>query len=209
MEVSKAPASRNECTYGLLADVVECVGCCVNNLTLDLVGPASVVPQATSGSGNVNVLGHGESLAIVESLDSGKEVDVLQEEVGKLNEKLSAVLRCLLPPWTVEGLAGGLDSDIDILLGRLLDGCDDLFCGRVDDLEGLAVNGLDKLVVDEAVPRVRSWRKQWSPEDRKPIVPTYRPVGWSYSPVWGVLSFTETSDMIVIANWVSEKTKCE
>lgn len=92
---------------------------------------------------------------------------MLQEEIGKLDKKLSAVLRCLLPPWAVEGLAGGLDSDVDILLGRLLDGCDDLFCGRVDDLEGLAVNGLDELVVDKAVPRVRSCGLEWG--SRTPV----------------------------------------
>lgn len=51
--------------------------------------------------------------------------------------------------------------------------------------------------------------KSGAPEDRSLVVSTYRPVGWSYSPVWGVLIFTESPDMIVIANWVSEKTKCE
>jgi len=130
------------------------VGCCVDNLALNLVGPTSVVPQATSGSGYINVLGHVEGLAVVESLDCGKQVGVLHEQVGELDEKLSTVLGCLLPPGTVECLAGSLNGDVDILLGRLLDGCDDIFCGRVNDLEGLAVNGLDELVVDEAVPRV-------------------------------------------------------
>ena len=143
-------------TYGLLADVVECVGCCVDDLTLDLVGPASVVPQATSGSGNINVLGHGEGLAVVESLDSGEKVGILEEQVSKLDQKLATVLGCLLPPGTVEGLAGSLNSDVDILLGRLLNACDNLLCGRVDDLKGLSVNGLDELVVDEAIPIISS-----------------------------------------------------
>lgn len=30
---------------------------------------------------------------------------------------------------------------------------------------------------------------------------TYRPVGWSYSPVWGVDSFTTVSDMAVKMEW--------
>lgn len=30
---------------------------------------------------------------------------------------------------------------------------------------------------------------------------TYRPVGCSYSPVWGVESFTAVSDMAVKTNW--------
>jgi hypothetical protein len=61
--------TRGDDTHGLLADVVECVGGCVNDLALDLVCPSTVVSQATDARGNVNVLGHVESLAVVESLD--------------------------------------------------------------------------------------------------------------------------------------------
>ena len=35
-----------------------------------------------------------------------------------------------------------------------MDGCDDLLCGRIDDLKGPAINRLYELVVDEAIPRV-------------------------------------------------------
>lgn len=56
-------------TYGLLADVVEAVGCCVDDLTLNLVGPSSVVPQATSGGRDIDVPGHAECLTVVESLN--------------------------------------------------------------------------------------------------------------------------------------------
>jgi len=167
MDVRKAQGGRYQCTYGLLADVVKCVRCCVNDLTLDLVGPTSVVPQAASGGGNIDVLGHGEGLAVVESLDGSEKIGVLEEKVGKLDQKLSAVLGCLLPPWAVECLAGSLDSDVDIFLGRLLDGCDDLFCGGVDDLKCLAIDRLDELVVDEAVLHVSSCGKQWS--FRRPV----------------------------------------
>ena len=150
-------------TYGLLADVVECVGCCVDNLALNLVGPTSVVPQTSSSSRYIDVLGHAEGLAVVESLDSGEKVGILEEQVGELAKKLSAVLGCLLPPGPVEGLAGRLDGDVDILLAGLLDVCDNLFCGRVDDLEGLAINRLDELVVDEAVPCISRRKRQWCP----------------------------------------------
>jgi len=136
-------------TNRLLADVVECVGCCVDDLALDLIGPTSVVPQTSSGSRYIDVLGHAEGLAVVEGLDSSEKVGILEEQVGKLDKKLSAVLGCLLPPWPVESLAGRLNGDVNILLAGLLDVCDNLFCGRVDNLECLAVNGLDELVVDE------------------------------------------------------------
>ena len=152
----------NENTDRLLPDVVEGIGACVDNFTLDLVCPTTVVPQAASGSRNVDALGHAEGLAVVESLDSSEQVCVLLEEIGELHEKLSAVLGGLLPPWALEGLACGGDSDVDILLGSLLDGADDLLGRGVDDLEGLAVDGLDEFVVDEAgwvsIDAVRGFR---------------------------------------------------
>ena len=167
MKVSKFQEDATGRTYGLLADVVECVGCCVDNLALNLVGPTSVVPQTPSSSCYIDVLGHAESLAVVEGLDSGEKVGILEEQVGKLDKKLSAVLGCLLPPGPVEGLAGRLDSDVNILLASLLDACDNLFCGGVDNFEGLAINRLDELVVDEAFPRVSRRNKQWSSRTAK------------------------------------------
>ena len=161
MKVSRVQEDATGCTYGLLADVVECVGCCVDNLALNLVGPTSVVPQTSSSSSYIDVLGHGEGLAVVEGLDSGEKIGILEEQVGKLDKKLSAVLGCLLPPGPVEGLAGRLDGDVNILLAGLLDLCDNLFCGRVDNVESLAINRLDELVVDEAVACVSRRNKQW------------------------------------------------
>jgi hypothetical protein len=140
----------NETTDRLLPDVVEGIRACVDNLTLDLVCPTTVVPQAASCSRNVNALSHAESLAVVEGLDSGEQIGILLEEVGELHKKLSAVLRGLLSPWAFEGLACGGDGNVDILLGSLLDRADDFFSRGVDDLEGLAVYGLDEFVVDEA-----------------------------------------------------------
>jgi hypothetical protein len=198
-------------TYGLLADVVELVGWGVNHLTLDLVCPATIVPQATGAAGHVSVPGHAECLAVVQSLNRSKEVGVLLEELGELHEELSTVLGCLLSPWAVEGFAGSGDGEVDILLRCLLDSADDLLGGGVDDVEGLAIDGLYELIVDKpgqvlvryipqcTLPRISDmWRR------------TYRPVGWSYSPVWGVLSFTERPDMIegvLEINWGICRTK--
>jgi hypothetical protein len=137
-------------TDRLLPDVVEGIGAGIDNLTLNLVCPTTVVPQAASCSRNVNALGHAESLAVVEGLDGGEQIGIFFEEIGKLHEKLSAVLGRLLSPWAVEGLACSVDGDVDILLGGLLDRADNLLSRGVDDLKGLAVYGLDEFVVDEA-----------------------------------------------------------
>jgi hypothetical protein len=136
-------------TDRLFPDVVEGVGACVDDLALDLVCPTTVVPQAASSGRDIDALGHAEGLAVIESLNSGEQVGVLLEKVGELHEKLSTVLRSLLPPWAFEGLARRGDGNVDILLGSLLDFTDDFFGRGVDDLEGLAVNGLDEFVVDE------------------------------------------------------------
>ena len=139
-------------TNGLLADVVEGVGGGVHGLALNLICPATVVSQAASAHADVD-LGHGDGLAVVERLHGGEQVQVLLEKVGEVDEQLAAVLRGLLSPRTLEGLAGSCYGDVDILLGGLVDGGDDLLGGRVDDLEGLAVNTFDELVVDEPAGR--------------------------------------------------------
>lgn len=141
---------RQGLTYGLLADVVELVGCSIDDLALNLVGPAAIVSQAASAAGNIDVLGHAEGLAVVQCLDCSEEVGILLKELGEFHEKLSAVLGCLFSPWAVEGFACGGDGNVDILLGCLLDGTDNLLGGRVNDVEGLAVDRLYELVVDES-----------------------------------------------------------
>ena len=62
---------------------------------------------------------------------------------------------CGVPPYALEGLPGGSDRNIDILLGALVDGADDLLSRRVDNLELLLVGALDPFVVDEPGERVK------------------------------------------------------
>lgn len=139
-------------TDGLVAGVGESLGVGVDGLTGDLVGPATVVAQAAGGIGNV-ALGHGDGLAVVESLDGGEDLDITLEQIGQLGEHTATVGGGHVVPGTLEGGASGLDGDVDILLGGLVDGGDDLFVGGVDGLEGLALDRLDELVVDEPVEK--------------------------------------------------------
>lgn len=135
-------------TYGLLPDVVEHVRSDIEGLALDLVCPTSVVPDATDDGTDVTP-GHADGLAIVEGLDGGQQVEVLLGEVGELEQQDAALVRGGLAPRSLEGLAGGGDGEVDVLLGSLAHGADDLLCCGVDDLEGLLVDGLYPLVVDE------------------------------------------------------------
>lgn len=139
-------------TDWLLADVVEGVWGGVDDLALDLVCPAAVVPQAASAHADVH-LRHGDGLAVVERLNRSEQVKVLLEQVGEVHKQLATVLWGLLPPWALECLAGCCYCNIDILLGGLVDGGDDALVGWVDDLKGLAVDTFHELVVDEAASR--------------------------------------------------------
>lgn len=124
--------------------------CCVDHLALNLVCPATIVPQAASGGANV-ALGHGDGLSIVERLDRSEEVDVLLEQVGQLDQEAATVLGRLLSPVALESLSCSGDGNVDILLGSLVNRADDGLIGGVDDVESLALYALDPFVVDEAV----------------------------------------------------------
>ena len=136
-------------TYRLLLDVVEGIWGRIYDLALNLICPTTVVPQASNASTNIT-LGHGESLAIVQRLNSGQKVNVFLEQVGELVQQLASSLgsRCL--PLAIESLARGSHCDVDILLCRLVDGADNGLVCWVDDLKGLAVYTLVPFIVDEA-----------------------------------------------------------
>lgn len=129
---------------------MEHVGRDVDGLALDLVGPAGVVSQAADDGADV-ALGHGDGLSVVEGLDGGEEVGVLLGDVGELVQVDGTLGGGDLLPNALERLARGGDGDVDILLGSLVDGTDYLLGRGVDDLEGLLVDALDPLVVDEPV----------------------------------------------------------
>lgn len=141
-------------THGLLLDVVEGVGSGVDNLALDLVGPAGVVSQAADDVCDISS-GHADGLAVVERLNGGKGADLALNKVGELVQELAAVLGSDGPPCALEGLAGGGDGNVNVLLSTLVDGADDFLGGGIDDLEGLALCSLHELIVDEAVAKVR------------------------------------------------------
>lgn len=122
----------------------------VKGLALDLVCPTSVVPYAADDGGDVSLC-HGDRLAIVKRLDRSQQISVLLEEVGQLQKVQTPLLGRRVPPYALEGLAGGGDRDVDIFLSTLVDGADDLLGRWVDDLELLLVDALDPLVVDEPV----------------------------------------------------------
>ena len=120
----------------------------INGLALNLVGPAGIIPDTPDDSANVS-LRHGDGLAIVERLNSGKEIDVLLAEISQLVHQNATLRRSGGLPRPAEGLAGGSNCEVDILFCGLAHGADDLFGCGVDDLERLLLDTFYELIVDE------------------------------------------------------------
>jgi hypothetical protein len=179
-----------------LSCVCEGIRVCVDDLAFDLVGPATIVSPAASDGSNVT-LSHWNSFSVIKRLNGSQKINVLLNQIGKLDQQLATVLWCSLPPWAFKGLTSSSYRNIDILLGGLMDGADDFLSGRIDRLEGLAIDTLNPLVVDEpARPNV----SLGGISERCGVVDggeTYKPVGWVYLPVDGV----ESSIEVIVVNW--------
>lgn len=128
---------------------MEHIGLDIDGLTLDLVGPAGIVSEGANDGGDI-ATGVGDGLSVVERLNSGEDLAVLLGDIGELVQEETTLVRGSELPGGVEGLAGSGDSKVDILLGTLADGGDDLLSGGVDNLELLLVDTLDPLAVNEA-----------------------------------------------------------
>jgi hypothetical protein len=146
----QSKAGGHGATHWLFQNIVKHVRGNVDGLTLNLVGPASVVSQATNYGAHITTRQQ-HRLAIVEGLHGGEPFGILLNNVGELEHQSAALLRGDCPPLALERLPRGSDGDVDILLGGLVHGADNLLGGRVDDLKGLLVGALDELVVDESV----------------------------------------------------------
>lgn len=97
----------------------------VERLALDLVRPTSIVPYAADNSGDVSLC-HRDGLAVIQRLDRSQQVSVLLEEVGQLQQVQTPLLGRGVPPCALKGLPGGGDRNIDVFLGTLVDGADNL-----------------------------------------------------------------------------------
>lgn len=173
--------------------VGEGVWVCVDHLAFNLVGPTTIISNDTSDRSDISSR-HCDGLSIVERFNGGQEILVLLNQVGQLDEVLASLLWCRLLPCALESLARRCYSNVDILLCGLVDGGDDFFCGRVDDLEGPAIDTRDEFIVDEPAqqPSVSAGSTGRRQIGERRSSHTYSPVGWVNLPVMGVWSSTET-----------------
>lgn len=120
----------------------------INGLALNLVRPPTVITEGRNDGTNITSGQHG-GLAVIQRFNGSKQIKVLLDEVGKLDQHNASVTRGDLAPCSLESFPSGGDSEIDILLCGLADGGDNLLGGGIDGLELLFVNTLDPFVVNE------------------------------------------------------------
>lgn len=186
-------------TDGLMSSIGHVVRVRVNRLTRNLVCPTAVVADASRRVGDVD-LGEEERLAVVEGLNGGEDISIPLHQVGQLDQHATPVGWGRVLPAALECLAGSSDGNIHILLRSLMDGDNGLLIVGVDSLEGLVLDTLHPLTIDEPVPvSIMPWdtaaehraSATWGEEGD-----TYSPVGCSYLTVGVVMVVKRLEDMM-------------
>ena len=125
----------------------------VNRVALDLGGPARHVVEQVGGQRHIGRLGDSEWLAVVQRLQLGELVGVLQDEVADPPDDAAPLGRGHPAPRPLlERLARGPDSPVDVLGAALGDPGERLPGGGVGRLERLARRRIGPLPVDEQLP---------------------------------------------------------
>ncbi|MGY4433468.1 hypothetical protein ACVWWO_005945 [Bradyrhizobium sp. F1.13.1] len=115
---------------------------------MDRCGLAGIIAQHADGAQTIGA-GTAERRAHVERVELRQFVEILLDEVGKLQQQVLPLERLDLAPGPFEGAASGSDRTVDIFLVALGNGCEQ-FAGRgVMGLEALAGGSIDPLPVDQ------------------------------------------------------------
>lgn len=121
-------------TNGLVLGVGElCLGS-LDSLSVDLVCPSPVVSEDGGGLGDIEALGDGKSLTVVERFEGSKNIDISLHQASDLHEILASLeTGAVESPSGVESLVSAVEGKFHIgreTLGNLYE---DLTGGRVVD----------------------------------------------------------------------------
>jgi hypothetical protein len=106
----------------------------LDSLTVDLVGPSTVVSEDGSGFSDIETLGNGKSLSVVERLEGSEDIDISFHQGSDLHEQLASLETWNVEsPGGVEGIVGGIKSDFNVGSETLGDLDEDLTSGGVVD----------------------------------------------------------------------------
>jgi hypothetical protein len=87
----------------------------LDGLTVDLVGPSTVVSEDGSGFSDIETLGNGKSLSVVEGFEGSKDIDISLHQGSDLHEQLASLETWNVEsPGGVEGIVGGIKSDFNV-----------------------------------------------------------------------------------------------
>jgi len=145
-------------TDGLVSGESELVLACLDGLTVYLVRPSTVVSEDGSGFSDIETLGNGKSLSVVERLEGSEDIDISLHQGSDLHEVLASLETWNVEsPGRVEGSVGGVKSDIDIGSKTLGDLDENLTSGRVVDTD-------TSVPVSKAIAgSLTRWSLRWSP----------------------------------------------
>jgi len=106
----------------------------LDGLTVDLVGPSTVVSEDGSGFSDIETLGNGKSLSVVEGFKGSKDVDISLHQGSDLHEQLASFeTGNVESPGGVESIVGSIKSDLDVGSETLGDLDENLTGGGVVD----------------------------------------------------------------------------
>jgi hypothetical protein len=123
-------------TNGLVSGKGKLVLAGLDSLTVDLVGPTTVVSEDSSGFGYIETLGNGKSFSIVEGFEGSEDIDISLHQGSNLHEQLASLETWNVEsPGSVEGIVSGIKSDFNVGSETLGDLDEDLTSSGVVDAE--------------------------------------------------------------------------
>mmetsp|Transcript_8009 Transcript_8009/g.14167 ORF Transcript_8009/g.14167 Transcript_8009/m.14167 type:complete len:280 (-) Transcript_8009:106-945(-) len=152
-EVPRNDTAAN--SYGLFACKTEIVSLDGDDISLELVCPSGIVAVMLDAQSDIHfgpVLSFvSHWLAIVKGFEFSQEFGVALHQIRKFPQQITTAGGVHGTPFGSEGkcLFCRCHSTIDICGIRFLNFGNDFFGGRIDSFEFLAIDGIDKFVVDE------------------------------------------------------------
>lgn len=113
-------------TYRLTLGKVKALCININHFTFHLVRPTSIVIEHGDAVRDISdrpLL----SLAVVERLDLGQQIEVLFDQIGYSAQQLSSIFGGCRAPWTFERSSRGGHGQVNVLAPGFRDMGDDLF----------------------------------------------------------------------------------
>jgi hypothetical protein len=132
-----------------MSSIRQAIDICIDCLSIDLIGPTTIVAQTSSRSSDI-AFSQCHTLAIIEGFDGGDCVNIAFQEIRKTGKKATTVRRSDALPLALESFAGGFHRNIHVFRCSFVYSYNGLLIMRVNGFKSLAFDTFDKFIVDEA-----------------------------------------------------------